>query len=784
MMICNLCGIKYEDGDTCEKCGSSLEVFSEASETSNNEDAETNSSPLEKTEEEETTVNALEEKEEIAKELENQAENPEVAVKEEEVLSPKEARKKAKEEQKLAKAEAKRIKEEEKAAKLQAKLDKKQAALEAKMKKQEEREAKAKAKEEKRIRKAEKKANRKFKKTRKFLWFLLLLIVILIGTSIWYLGHSEIENTYTEGDANTATILKLIAEDKELNGKVKVGYDDFNTILNNEVDFSKVDVVSMATVTNGYYSSEEKRFVISLSSFLGETSLLLEAEIELEGNKVMMSLDEARLGMWKLPIPQSMAKTPIEQSFDLPQFAWIKIIDIDLEKDGVELDYKFNIDKINDDFKALNSELDPKLASYIENSKIKLPASEIILQKLSDEDYIYTEKDVQGILEAFEKDGENIANWSLILPEKLKDDFIDLSNIIAGEKKTKEKVNNSKEERQKLLENYETFMNDEAESDITATAKIVFENLKTYHDIAGVPSYYYGDKGKLYSQTLQEFISLDMISVDLDENLKDLEDKNYKLYAFANKAILARESDKDILYVEEGETEVKKMNKKKFFELIDYKDKIKHTAETPKYQEEALDFAKAIKEEENYGDNDMLEIMFLSHDNQYAIAIGFLINNPEIAPKYYLMSNKEGAWQVINSFDENQRLGEELIQEIISGEISPQILPKYEMADFERGFLSTADRKAIEEKLNALSPSKSKITFYSKIDDNIYLVAKDENDEYIKCIMPNGIEGDIKKLNPEGSLASYVDELSPKEDYDNYKPEFIFKQIPGFFGNE
>ncbi len=695
-------------------------------------------------------------------------------------LTPKEAKQKAKEEKKKAKEEAKKAKEdakkqkqEEKAAKVQAKLDKKQAQIDAKIKKQEEKEAKAKAKAEKKAAKAEKKANRKFKKTRKVLWALLFIIIIVIALFAWYLGHSQIDNQFEKGSTNINTVLELIANDDDFDGKIKIDYDIFNNVINEAVDFEELDVISMATIENGYFSKEDKKFVLTLHSTLGRTSLLLDAETELNDDKIAMTLDNARLGYLHLIIPSSLANLPIEQSIDIPEFVWVKIDDIDLKKDAVELEYTLNIKKINNDFKALNIDVEPELLTYLTESGINLPASDIIFKAIKDDEYSYTEEDVYGILKAFAEDGEDIVNWTLVVPENLQDDFITISNIIVGADKTKEALKKTKDDKKKLLKDFDEFVNDEKESALRDASKMAFKNLKDYHTDNGFPAYYYGDKGKVFSQTLHEFLDLEDVADKLPES------NNFELYAQGDKAILAAEVGKEIWYIKEGSNKIKKEAKKKFFKSINYDENKEYTAMLPEYDMDIfMTFAETIFKKEGYNKNeDQIEMRYLAYDDRYAIAVASLYNEPEIAPKYYLVKNIESSWKVIDIFDDTQKLGDELLEEIKSGEISPQLLPKYEMCDFERGFLKTAGRKAITKELK----DDEKIKYYTMVDNNIFIIVENEDGDAKHYIMPDGVDGDMIEMNKRDGLEAYIKELSGTKEYKNYKPEFMFNQLSSFF---
>ncbi len=836
MKKCDMCNIEYEEGKYCEKCGSDLEeivekveekmtektplasneMTEEVSEDSTQDDKESapsNSNEIEEVTEEvsqddkvsDVTVNEtndstdseekqrdfsttpsapLEMTEEASsasnKMTEDTAEKaPVVSEEVTKELTPKEAKqkakedaKKAKEEAKKAKEEAKKQKQEEKAAKAQAKLDKKQAQIDAKIKKQEEKEAKAKAKAEKKAAKAEKKANRKFKKTRRVLWILLFVIILIIALFAWYLGHSQIDNTFEKGNTSINTVLELIANDDDMDGKVKVDYDIFNNVINETVDFKELDVISMATIENGYFSKVDKKFVLTLHSTLGRTSLLLDADTEIDEGKVNMTLDNARLGNLHLIVPSSMVELPIEQSFDLPQFVWLEIDDVDLKKDNVALEYKLNVKKINNDFKALNIDVEPELLTYLKGAGINLPAADIIFKAVKDEDYSYTEEDVYAILQAFVEDGEDITNWVIVVPENLEDDFIAISNIIVGKEKTEENLKKAKKEQKKILKDFDTFVNNEKESALRDASIVAFENIEAYHTNAGFPAYYYGDKGKVFSQTLHEFIDLE----DIAEELPNV--KNYKLYANGNKAILATEVGKDVWYIKQGSDKIKKESKKKFLKAINYDEEKEYTAEIPQYGIDVISpFANAVIKKEAYTNNDDLEIKYLAYDDKYGIMIACLHNEPEIAPKYYLLANNSNEWKVIDIFDDTENLGKELLEEISSGEVSPQLLPRYEMQDFERGFLKTADRKAIKKLLN----ENEKITYYTMINDNIYIITEDENADVTRYIMPNGVDGEMIEINERKGVEAYIKDLSGSKEYDNYKPEFMFNQVASFF---
>ncbi len=793
MKVCKKCNIEREVGEFCDQCGSKLETINEEqtdSETSpkENENLETTESIKtddygvidlsdDETEEvqivEDAVIELDSDKEEITEPTEIITEEEKKRLKEEK-QKEKEKKKQEKEKKKQEKEALKKAKEDEKAAKAQAKLDKKQAQLEAKMKKQEEQEAKRKAKEEKKRIKAEKKANRKFKKTRRALWIILILILIILGLFIWYLGHSQIDDNYTESDANVNVVLEMIANDSDFNGKIMVDYDDFNSILNNNVDFSEMDAITAATIVNGYYSPENKNFVITLHSFLGTTSLLLDMDDDFSDDSMNLTLDNPKLGYLKLPVPSSLAKTPIEQSVDLPKFTWVTIEDIDFEKDGVEIEYDFDTKNINTDLKLLNEALKPELIKYLDESNIKLPGVHVLVKAREKGDgYEFTDDDIQSILYEFSKDKENIVNWTVIMPENLSKDIVNLSNLFNGEEKTQELLKKINTDKKELLNGFNDFVTDEIEDTLKDSSTVVFEKLKSIHKEKGVPSYYYGDKGHLYSQTLEQFISLE----DLLEDLGD--DNKFKLYAFGNKAILASIVDNEIWYVIEGKDEVKKTSAKDFVSEIKLKKGVKLNRRVLGENDvnEANTFAQAIISYEGYVLGDMLELNYLAYSDNYALAIASLYNKPKLAPQYYLLKN-DGGWEVIDSFAEDQSIGMELIEEFESGEISPQILPKYEMADFEIDALSTKERKKIKK----LLPEDCDILDYAKVENNILIRAETAPMNISTFLFPYGTDGDYATFKDGEKVSEMVKKLRPNAKFVNYKPEFIFNSTGSIFG--
>ncbi|MDO4772722.1 MAG: hypothetical protein Q4A72_04080 [Bacillota bacterium] len=677
-------------------------------------------------------------------------------------LSPKEA-------EKLARAQ-------EKEAIKQAKEERKQAALDLKQQKEQAKIDKKKAKEEMKRLKAEKKARRKFKKLRKALWIIFFLVLILIGASAWYLGHSQIAYKPEHNDKSVETLVKAIANDDEKDRKVILSYEDFNSVLNNNVDFAPQQLIRFTKVTEGYYSPVDKKFVLTLESFLGKTSLLFDGKPQVSEGVMNLELKNPKLGNWKLPLPNSAVHAPITKEVVLPDLAWVRIEDIDFEEEGVQFIYDFNADKVNDELIKLRSKLDPEMLAYMNDTEMKLPASKIIFDKDLDKNHRFKDKELRAILKEFSESPADIINWTLVVPKDMQDEFLALSNAIYGKENTANAEKKLKNRKKGLAKDYDKFVSEEAEKALTQWSQDASDAIRKLHDKYGVPTSYFGDKGHLYSRTLQMYLDFEDLGFT-DENA----DK-FTLYGYGRKAILATEVEEEIWYITEGEKKIEKEDKKLFLKKINYSESPEtDSAMVPKLDAlEIQPFANAIIREERLGKSDELGIKYLAYTKDYALAIGFLRNRVELAPRYFLFDKKGGTWRVIDSFDDTKFIGDELTEEITVGELSPTLLPKYEMADFKRGILSTADRNNITSKL----PEGYEIVYHAWEDQNIYIIAKDENGATVEYLFPNGSTGDAVAISTSTNLSDAVAKLSGKSEFPEYKPEFLFDQVNTTFQAE
>lgn len=636
------------------------------------------------------------------------------------------------------------------------------------------REDKKRAKEELKRIKKEKKANRKFKKLRRTLKVLAVLIFLFFGGILWYLGHSEISPGFTGTGGGTEKILLAISEDRSKEGKVLLPYEDFNKIIRGKFDPKLIDAVSMATIENAFYSEKEERFVFTLKHLLGKTSLLFEAKANYDGERFMLELSNPRLGSWKLPIFSSSVPKLIKKEVPFPQVGWLKMRDISFESDGLRIIYDLDSDRINEDFELLKRELSEEKAAYLLSSEIKFPAAEIIFENLFGEKRTrFKDEEIRSILAEFLIHPDQIVNWTMLASGEAEDSFIELSNVIYGEENTENALINLRKKKKELHRDYDNFMTDKIEAKLIEQAKMSFDAIFTLHKKAALPSYYYGDGGRLYSQTMQRHLKLE------DLGIIDEDDFSAKLYAHGNKAILALDFDNEIWYVKEGDKKIKKENKKAFFKKIHYKDekRLEGVNKPSLDVHEAIPFANAILSKEGYGSQDLLELRFLSHDDKYAIAIGALKNKPENAPKHYLLEGKDGTWKVIDIFSEQKKLGTELIEEIASGEISPRLLPEVEMADFKRETLSNQELRDLMQRF----PEHTVLNYHAIEDGNIYIELKQGDGKVAEFLLTEGIKGKMEQISSGKDRARAIQLLKGKKEFANYKPLFMFRQVNSVF---
>ncbi len=210
------------------------------------------------------------------------------------------------------------------------------------------------------------KNSRKKGKGKKIFWTILIIILLILGFGIYYVGHSQIDDKFVAVDEiDIEEVLEnVISESDFLEGKILISYADFNQILNEAVDFEEIDAISAATIKDAYYSAIEKKFVITLHSYFGNTSLMFDPVAKVEENKLKLSLINPKLGKWHIPLPINVEK--LRKEYVLPESDYIEMEALSFPSSGVELDFRFKIEEIALLIESQKDKVKEILVEYIE----------------------------------------------------------------------------------------------------------------------------------------------------------------------------------------------------------------------------------------------------------------------------------------------------------------------------------------------------------------------------------------------------------------------------------
>ncbi len=195
---------------------------------------------------------------------------------------------------------------------------------------------------------------------------ILIVVLIIIGFGIYYLGHSQIEDKFvSKNEINVEEMLNEVLDKSDFwEGKIVFDYDNLNQLLNFFVDFDEIDAISAATIKNGYYSTKENKFVLSLHTYFGDTSLLLDPIVKVEGAIVKLSVKNLSLGKWHIPLPINTEK--FDREIQIKESDFFELESVTFTKKGLEFDFGFKMKEIKLLLSTQKDKIEKLLIEYME----------------------------------------------------------------------------------------------------------------------------------------------------------------------------------------------------------------------------------------------------------------------------------------------------------------------------------------------------------------------------------------------------------------------------------
>ncbi len=595
---------------------------------------------------------------------------------------------------------------------------------------------------------------------------LLFLLVLTIGGSLYYLGHSRWGggNYTSDKKPDEISALSLFAEaveGEDINLKLK--YADLNGFLKQRAEAARLSLAGIFQVDSAYYDGSTRKVVLDISSPLGETSLLMMPEIKSVGKVWRFSLQSPALGAWQIPLPSALlGHFPKEWQIDLTPAFFADIQSVELQANALEIKGKIKTEELKSFFSGLRESVDPFLVQYLTKQKeVKLPG---YLEMLA-----FAEKsEWKELLISWSTDIQDVPNWLTLLPENTLQKYFEFAELLMGE----EDISQLKSRKTKILkeksETLEAF-NEYKERTLTAQLKtdaaILFDRLYQYHQDRGVPAYYLASKGKLYSQVLQEYIGTYKIRPD-----SDIRWDAYELYAYGQEPVIGINVGEEFWYVKDKDKNtLLKKPKAEFLQGITYSpEQLNGDLLLRRGNADRSAIARVVSTSLDTQQREDIFIQYLASDGNFAFLIASPDYNRQKVEQYFLQ-RINGQWQIMRKFFETQSIRTEMANEIASQNFNVCILPPYETKDFQRNYLSSYDLSHYEWNYYYETGYDKTVNYYSSIGNNTYITFDADS----KFLYVNDNRMYIARTE---KVADYFQYLIPHSSYKNYRPTFLFYQ--------
>ena len=592
---------------------------------------------------------------------------------------------------------------------------------------------------------------------------LLFLLVLMIGSSLYYLGHSPWSGDVSKNTENISMLSLLVeaVEGEQINLEIKDA--DLNAFLKHRIETDRLSLLKIFHVDSVYYDGSVKKVVFNINSLLGETSLLMTPQIESTGKIWKLSLQSPAVGAWRIPLPSVLlGHFPKDWQIDLTPAFFADIQSVEPVANALEIKGQIKTDDLKSFFSDLRENVDPFLVQYLTKQKeVKLPAH---LELLA-----FNEKqEWREILRSWAQDIQDVPNWLMLLPENKLKKYFDFAELMM----TGEEIAQLKKEKNKVLkekaETMEVF-NEYKERTLTAQLKTdaatLFNRLYQYHEDRGVPAYYLASKGKLYSQVLREYIGTYKIRPD-----SDIRWNAYELYAYGQEPVIGINVGEEFWYVKDNDKNtVLKKPKAEFLKGIKYSpemsngDLLLHRGHPDRSA-----IARVVSSSLGTQQREDIFIQYLASDGNFAFLIASPDYNRQKVEQYFLQ-RINGQWQIMRKFYETQSIRSEMVNEIAGQNFDVCILPPYETKDFQRNYLSTYDLTEYEWDYYYETGYDKKINYYSSIGNNTFITFDADS----KFLYVNRNRMYIARTE---RVADYFQYLIPHNSYKNYRPTFLFYQ--------
>ncbi len=304
---------------------------------------------------------------------------------------------------------------------------------------------------------------------------------------------------------------------------------------------------------------------------------------------------------------------------------------------------------------------------------------------------------------------------------------------------------------------------------------VIDESIKKIHTENGLPIYTVASNGKLYSVTMQKYLTLE------DLNVKDINAD--ELYAVDNSICLGEKLAGEFYYAtysaEAGFSELMTTSdKQSFLQKVNYKDlplgEATLLAEGDADRQQIYDLIIGDK-----ADVAAVYFRYLSSDGKNAFAIWSPQNNYQSIQYSYLQKTDEGVWQSKYHYEGDIDLNI-MIKDIVSTDShNLAVIPSVNPADFSTQLYDQSELDQISDYFIAknIVAKNEKLNYFSRINDNAYLEFSGKTRVLILFRPESKIAYDeIIELDSNQPNRYYYNKLKGLPEYANYYPIYLFTQ--------
>lgn len=588
----------------------------------------------------------------------------------------------------------------------------------------------------------------------------------------YFIIHSDITKPKSLGNVQEKFILTELInrmDIKEDNSfEVRIFSTETAHFLSDKIDFTKLSFLGYQ-VSDFYYHEDLSQFALSLYSPWGKTTLLLDGVIFFEDEILNFQLKNPKIGKYKIPLPSFwVSDSHFTWKIDPKQFKFVHISSIISKNSSILVNGQFSSEYFNKKIQLLKQNINSDFTYFLQvRQKKTIPGYHELL-------YGESGTLIGAILKLIAADTENALNWHYIIPTQIMAseinrplfDLLTTQEIQKYEILAQQLMTNLEE----LQAKYDIYVEKELKASLINTASIAFQSIETFHTNKGVPAYYFASHGKLYSQTLQIFITLG----DLFPYTK--EESQFELYAYGSSAIIGKKIKNEFWYVAENNPyEVETAEYTAFLNQIGYqKSEGNPPLLAPRGNTDRSSIAKVISNDLKC--NDSIFINYLSIAGNDA----FLIATPDYNTQsifQYLLKKENGIWKIIDQISAFDPVHLMFADKIEKNLFDVRILPPFEVSDFQRTYLSENDLYTIASWLYFHEDFTQKfqevaaqpINYCSAFGSNIFITYNADHKYLFNEIHK-------VRISKHESLMSYFLHLTPHSNYSSYYPTFIFYQ--------